>query len=76
LEFGGISGTIGEESRGSSSLSTKQQQFYKDVERFKVILRKRKSEYLRFLLTHSGGASSKEVAAAARELLRERKESE
>ena len=54
----------------------KQQRFYKEVERFKTILSKRKSDYLRFLQQRSGNATSKEVAAAARELLRERNEPE
>ena len=54
----------------------KQQRFYKEVERFKTILSKRTSDYLRFLQQRSGSATSKEVAAAARELLRERNEPE
>ena len=54
----------------------KQQRFYKEVARFKTILSERKSDYLRFIQRRSGSATNKEVAAAARELLRERNEPE
>jgi hypothetical protein len=53
---------------------TKQDQFYKEVARLKTVLRKRDSEYLRFLLNRSGIGTVREAVTAAREILRERGE--
>jgi hypothetical protein len=55
---------------------TKQDQFYKEVERLKTVLRKRDSEFLRTLLDRSGIGTVREAVTAAREILRERGEGE
>jgi hypothetical protein len=53
---------------------TKQDQFYKEVERLKTVLGKRDSQFLRSLLDRSGIETVREAVTAAREILRERGE--